>query len=87
MSYVWCLFELSVRTKRIVPTYFFEVLNPLAISRATHVVMIGGGNNLRTLIIIIVAELSTINVIPSVSHEKVLSFEWLDFVVKHLHAK
>ena len=44
-------------------------------------------NNLRTLIIIPVAELSSLNGIPSVSHEKGLSLEWLDFLVKKLHAK
>ena len=70
MSYVWCLFALSVRTKRIVPTYFFEVFNYLSVFSVNIVGMRGPTNNLRTFLVIPVAELFTINGIPSVFHEK-----------------
>ena len=53
----------------------FEVLNPLSVSIINLVGMRGPTNNVFTLIIIPVAELSTINDIISVSQEKGLSLE------------
>ena len=81
ITYVWCLSALSMRTKRIVHTYVVGVFNPSDVSRVTLVWMRGPTNNFFILLVIPVYELSNINGILSVSHEKLFSSEWLYFVV------
>ena len=69
---MWCSFLSLVSTRRKSPTSFFVAVRLSAVANVTIIGVSGPVNSLCSLHIIAVAELTTINGIPSVSQEKAL---------------